>query len=52
MIQALDAPAPNRVCLRVGLTEAGTARPEQILLLLGVSLDGIRTVREAIELSD
>lgn len=49
---SLEADSGNCLRMEVRLDPGGTARPEQIVALLGIDTDGIRIVRERITLGE
>lgn len=50
LLLALEAPSETVLRLTVSMTGDGTVRPEQVLDLLGIPLDGVSIARERVEL--
>lgn len=51
LIDAIEVIDPSSIRLSLRLTDAGSARPEQIVELLGIDPDGVRYVRERLDVS-
>lgn len=51
LVHALEMVGSTALRLVVALSEGGTVRPEQILQLMGIPLDGVLISRESIELA-
>lgn len=52
LVRSLEAMSSTSIRMDVYLNEGGTVRPEQILELMDVSVEGVHIVRETIELAD